>query len=192
MKLIVGLGNPGEEYKNSRHNTGWNVIDVLVKELEFEDLKKEAKFKANVSRGQYKTEKVILAQPLTFMNLSGACIQSLLHFYKLKPSDLWVIFDDIDLPLGQIRIRKEGGPGTHNGMKSIVESISSGHFPRFRVGIESRGLTSASEQDITSFVLSAFTSDEKTLAISGRKKAVEAVILALSQNLDAAMNSFNK
>jgi len=192
MKLIFGLGNPGKEYEKNRHNSGWMVIDLLVKELGFEDMKKEARFKANISRGIFKNEKIILAQPTTFMNLSGNSVQSLLRFYKLKPSDLWVIYDDLDLPLGQIRIRKEGSAGTHNGMKSIIENLGSGKFPRFRIGIESRGVTAAGQQDTSSFVLSGFTAEEKPLAMAGRKKAVEALILALSENLDSAMNLFNK
>jgi len=191
MKLIVGLGNPGKEYEKSRHNTGWMVLESLVKELEFEELKKESKFKANISRGGYMSEKIIFAQPTTFMNLSGDSVRTLIKFYKLKLSDLWVIYDDIDLPIGQLRIRKEGGAGTHNGMKSIIESLSSGKFPRFRVGIESRGLTAPKEQDTTSFVLETFSRTEELLAISGRKKAVAAVIMALQKDLDTAMNFFN-
>jgi len=191
MKLIVGLGNPGREYSNSRHNTGWQVVEGLIKELGFDDLKKEAKFKANVSRGTCNGEKIILVQPLTYMNLSGESVSALMNFYKLTPSDLWIIYDDLDLALSQIRIRKEGGPGTHNGMKSVIASIGDDKFPRFRIGIESRGITSAKEQDTSSFVLSGFSKDEKPLALSGRKKAVESIICALNNDIDSAMNIFN-
>lgn len=192
MKLIVGLGNPGKEYENSRHNSGWMVLEALTSELGFENLKKETKFKAKVSQGTFKGEKIILAEPVTFMNLSGLAVQSLMHFYKIKPRDLWVIYDDLDLPLGQIRIRKTGSAGTHNGMKSIVTEIADINFPRIRIGIESRGVTSAVQQDTSSFVLNGFTAEEKPLALQGRNSAVKAIITALIEDLETAMNTFNK
>lgn len=191
MKLIVGLGNPGKEHKTSRHNTGWMVIDALVHELKFDELKKEDKFKAKVSSGTVNKEKIILAKPVTFMNLSGEAVSALMNFYKIAPEDVWVIYDDLDLPLGQLRIRKEGGPGTHNGMKSVIDQMGDQNFPRFRVGIESRGETAPSQQDTSSFVLAPFTKEETPTALVGMRKAVSAVILGLSADLETAMNQFN-
>jgi PTH1 family peptidyl-tRNA hydrolase len=191
MKLIVGLGNPGKDYEKSRHNTGWRVIDELVKEFKFDEPKKENKFKALVSSGIFNDEKIILAKPVTYMNLSGEAVASLIHFYKIQPDDLWVIYDDLDLPLGQIRIRKEGGPGTHNGMKSIIERTGLKTFPRFRVGIESRGVTAYETQDTADFVIAPFLKEEIRTATIALKKTVKAILTALEKNLDLAMNEYN-
>jgi peptidyl-tRNA hydrolase, PTH1 family len=191
MKLIVGLGNPGKDYEKSRHNTGWRVIDELVKELKFDEPKKENKFKAFVSNGLFNDEKIILAKPVTFMNLSGEAVAALVHFYKVQPDDLWVIYDDLDLPLGQIRIRKEGGPGTHNGMKSVIECAGLNNFPRFRVGIESRGVTAHEQQDTADFVIAPFLKEEAKTAAIALKKTVKAILTALEKSLDLAMNEYN-
>jgi PTH1 family peptidyl-tRNA hydrolase len=191
MKLIVGLGNPGKEYANSRHNAGWNVIDTLVKDLQLDEPKKEPKFKAMVSTGVLNDEKIILAKPTTYMNLSGESVIALMNFYKVPHEDLWVIYDDIDLPLGQIRIRKDGGAGTHNGMKSIVECLGVKTFPRLRIGTESRGLTAPKEQDTASFVLTPFTKEETKTIKEVFEKASKAIILSIGQNLDLAMNKYN-
>ncbi|HLG26043.1 MAG TPA: aminoacyl-tRNA hydrolase [Candidatus Gracilibacteria bacterium] len=198
MKLIVGLGNPGKEYKTTRHNVGWMVVDALVHDLQFEDLKKEEKFSAKLSAGEIGGEKIILAKPTTFMNLSGEAVSALKNFYKIEPEDIWVIYDDLDLPLGQLRIRKDGGPGTHNGMKSVIESVGSKDFPRFRIGIESRGGAlslkgepSPKQQDTTSFVLSKFSEEETPLALEGMRKAINAVKCALEEGVEVAMNKFN-
>lgn len=191
MILIAGLGNPGPEYENSRHNTGWRIADLLRKELEFEEFSPDKKFSSLVSKGTYCGQKIIILKPLTFMNLSGKAISPVMAFYKMTPSSLWVVYDDLDLHLGQIRIRKEGGPGTHNGMKSITETLGSGKFARFRVGIESRGLTAPEGQETSSFVLDSFKKEELPESRATNKRAAEAIILALSQNLDEAMNIYN-
>ena len=191
MKLIVGLGNPGKEYEKARHNTGWRVIDALTKELGFDEPKQEKKFKALVSSGTFNDEKIILAKPVTYMNLSGEAVTALLHYYKVKPDDLWIIYDDIDLPLGQIRIRKDGGPGTHNGMKSVIKCTGLKNFPRFRVGIESRGVTAHKEQDTADFVLAPCLKEECRTAAIALKKTVKAITTALEKNLDLAMNEYN-
>jgi PTH1 family peptidyl-tRNA hydrolase len=191
MKLIIGLGNPGKDYEKSRHNTGWRVIDELVKEFKFDEPKKESKFKALVCSGIYNDEKIILAKPVTYMNLSGEAVAALRHFYKVESDDLWIIYDDLDLPLGQIRIRKEGGPGTHNGMKSVIECTGINNFPRFRVGIESRGVTAHEAQETADFVIAPFLAEETRTAAIALKKTVKAIITALEKNLDLAMNEYN-
>lgn len=189
MKLIVGLGNPGNDYEQTRHNVGYMVIDRLAEMLEAEDFN-EDKSKSQTTTANYNDEKLILAKPTTYMNLSGEAVSKIINFYKISPENVWVIYDDIDLPLGQIRIRKEGGPGTHKGMKSIIDHIGN-NFPRFRVGIESRGESAPSQQDISSFVLSPFTKKEEPIVEEAVKKAAEAVKTALEEGLESAMNKFN-
>lgn len=190
MKLIVGLGNPGKEYENSRHNAGWMALDALHKELDAEPFKKEKKFKGEISAGNFRGEKILLLKPLTFMNLSGESVEPIANFYKIKPADILVIYDDLDMPLGSIRIRKNGGAGTHNGMKSLVQHIGE-DFPRLRIGIESRGQTAHEEQETSSFVLSPFKKEEKKTLKDVLKKALEAIKIIVSGDLDEAMNNYN-
>ena len=191
MKIIVGLGNPGTKYENSRHNAGFMVLNELNNQLEFDDFKTQKKFKAETSEGTINNEKIVLIKPQTFMNLSGECVIKLLQFFKVEPVDLWVIYDDVDLPLGQIRIRKEGSAGTHNGMKSIIQSLDFASFPRYRIGIESRGVTSPEQMDTKSFVLSDFSKDELEIFVKSAKKAAEAILLALNEDIESAMNEYN-
>lgn len=191
MKLIVGLGNPDKVYTASRHNVGWMVADALAKELGFPEMKKEDKFKAWICTGTVDGEKVIISKPTTYMNLSGESVAKIMQFFKIDLQNLYVIYDDVDLPLGQLRIRKEGSPGTHNGMKSLVQHLGSNIFPRFRVGIESRGTTSPDQQDISSFVLSPFVEEEAETIKESLQKAVQALKTALKEGIETAMNRFN-
>jgi peptidyl-tRNA hydrolase, PTH1 family len=191
MKLIVGLGNPDKEYASTRHNIGWMAADALTQELDFPAMKKEDKFKALTCVGTYNGEKIMIAKPVTYMNLSGESVEKIVQFYKIDLQDLFVIYDDLDLPLGQLRIRKEGSPGTHNGMKSLVQHLGSNIFPRFRIGIESRGETSPAQQDTSSFVLSPFWKEELETAKQSIQKTIQALKTALSEGLDTAMNRFN-
>lgn len=191
MKLIVGLGNPGKEYEHSRHNAGFMVVDQFHKTIDATDWKQDKKFKAQVSEATLKGEKVIVVKPLTFMNLSGEAIAPIAAFYKIAPADILVIFDELDIPFGQIRLRKSGGPGTHNGMKSIVEKLGSKDFPRLRFGIESRGLTTPEQQDTTSFVLSPFTKEEQPILKQTLKTAALAIETFLKEGVENAMNKFN-
>lgn len=188
--LIVGLGNPGSQYEKSRHNVGFMALDLLADELKAHPFKSEKKFRADVATADFHGNKVILAKPTTFMNLSGESIMEISQFYKIDSRNIYIIYDDIDLPLGQVRIRKEGGPGTHNGMKSIVQYIGN-QFPRIRVGIESRGETAPQQQDLSSFVLAPFLKKEESTLKSSLRKTVEAVKTVLDEGLDSAMNSFN-
>ena len=190
MKIIVGLGNPGKEYENTRHNAGWTVLDALHKDLGADEFKTEKKFKALISTGTFNGEKVILVKPLTFMNLSGEAVQAIANFYKVEPLDIFCIYDDLDTPFGSIRIRTKGGPGTHNGMKSMVQLLSE-NFPRLRVGIESRGLTSPQEHETTSFVLSKFNKAETPIFKKIVKKAVEATKTWISDGIETSMNLHN-
>jgi len=190
MKIIVGLGNPGKEYEKSRHNTGWMVLDALQKDLSAEPFKEEKKYQAEVSTVSYNNEKLILVKPLTFMNLSGEAVQPLAAFYKVQPKDIFCICDDLDTPFGSIRIRAKGGPGTHNGLKSMVQNLGE-EFPRLRVGIESRGQTSSKEHETTSFVLGKFNKEEVVETKKIVKKSVDAVKNWITEGIDSAMNKYN-
>ncbi|MDP2642640.1 MAG: aminoacyl-tRNA hydrolase [Candidatus Peregrinibacteria bacterium] len=174
MKIIVGLGNIGEKYENTRHNVGFMFIDELIKELEKKldqkiSTEESPKFKAEICKFSYEGKDFLLVKPSTFMNLSGESISKILNFYKETPTNLFVIYDDIDLPLGKIRIRETGSAGTHNGMKSVIQQLGTEDFVRIRIGIESRGTSSPKQQDISDFVLSKFKEDE----LSEVKKAIE-------------------
>ncbi len=183
MKLIVGLGNPGKQYETSRHNVGFMALETLRGRLKFPDFRDESKFKAEVSRGEFNGEKLILARPQTFMNLSGEAVQGLKSFYKLADEEVWVIYDDIDLPLGTLRIRESGSAGTHNGMKSIIQALASELFPRFRLGIESRGTVSPVQQDLSSFVLEAFRNEEFFQVEEMLKNFAEGCVFALKKGI---------
>jgi PTH1 family peptidyl-tRNA hydrolase len=219
MKLIVGLGNPGSEYEDTRHNIGFMVLDKLAKELGSESARWEEheKFQAVTARAG----DVMLVKPITFMNRSGDAISALMRFYKLSPSDVWVIHDDIDLPLGKIRVRERGSSAGHNGVQSVIESLKTDAFVRFRIGI-GRGkatgkirlgffgqtgddepattknkdgiekkLESERHQGVISFVLSRFTQGEAGTLKHLIKNGSEAVRTALTDGVDQAMTRFN-
>lgn len=185
MKIIIGLGNPGRDYANTRHNVGFLALDKLADRLNMDFNK--AKFSSLVAEGQYRGEKLLLVKPTTFMNLSGNAVQQILSFYKEDASQILVIYDDIDLEVGMLRIRKNGGPGTHNGMRDIIRKIGSQDFPRIRLGIG---------QDpnipLASFVLSRFSSEEEDLMEDVIDEAARAAEAILKDGLDKAMNSFNR
>ncbi len=192
MILIAGLGNPGPKYSKTRHNVGFVAMDSIAYKWQAE-FKYEKKFNAEIaeiSRPEVSTEAILIAKPHTFMNNSGEAIQKIAHFYKIHPENIWIIYDDVDLPLGQLKIRKTGGPGTHNGMKSIVTHIGK-DFPRFRIGIESRGQSASILQDTESFVLSEFFASEKEILVNSINNTVQSIELALKIDLGAAMNQFN-
>ena len=184
MQIIVGLGNPGEKYAKTRHNIGFMVVDGLLDKLnslsdQKIDWKEEKKFNAllaTLAVKDGKGEKILLAKPLTMMNLSGQAVSKILNFYKESPENLTVIYYDLDLPLGAVRIRDKGSAGTHNGMKSVIQELGTEEFKRIRIGTESRGVTSPIEQDTVSYVLSPFTKEEEPLI----EKAVKEVVKSLS------------
>lgn len=157
MKLICGLGNPGDEYKNTRHNAGFIFLDKFAGDLNAGEFKKKNDFNALVAESGDGADKVIFMKPLTFMNKSGESVSRIANFYKILPEDIFIIYDDIDLPLGSIRFRKTGSAGTHNGMRSIISCLGSQDFPRLRLGIESR---TNKNFPLDAFVLSRFTDEE--------------------------------
>ncbi len=185
MYLIVGLGNPEKDYSNTRHNMGFNTINKLAKQYEIEVTK--SKFKGLYGNGIIEGEKVILLKPQTFMNLSGESIKELLQFYKIESEQLIVIYDDIDVEPGIIKIRKTGGPGTHNGMKSVVHELNTQNFKRIRVGI---GMPEDKE-NLIEYVIGAISEEDREKLEKGTDLAKEAVIEIIKSGIDIAMNKFN-
>ena len=186
MYLIIGLGNPESEYGNTRHNMGFNVINKLAKEYEIEVSK--SKFKGLTGSGTIEGNKVILLKPQTYMNLSGNSIIEVMNFYKIVLEEIIVIYDDIDIEQGDIRIRKNGSAGTHNGMKSVIEKIGTEEFTRVRVGI---GKQNENKVDMIRYVIGAIPEEDKKFLEQGIDKAKNAVIEILKNNIDSAMNKFN-
>lgn len=184
MKIIAGLGNPGKEYENTKHNVGFLTIDILAEKYDIKVNK--IKFKGLIGEGMIGTEKVILVKPQTYMNLSGQCIREIVAFYKLDMGDLVVIYDDIDLPMGNLRIRKKGSAGTHNGMRSIIYDLQDDGFPRVRVGIggERKG-------DLANYVISGFSGDDRKLIEEAIVKAADAVTCLVEDGIDRAMVDYN-
>ncbi len=186
MYLIVGLGNPEEDYSKTRHNMGFDVINEISKKYKIEVNKK--KFKALVGSGIIENEKVILLKPQTFMNLSGESVIETMKFYKISQDNLIVIYDDIDIEPGNIRIRKSGSAGTHNGMKSVINSINTEKFCRIRVGIGKP----QNQIDLISYVIGYIPEEEIELLNKGVETAKNAVIEIIKNNVTSAMNKFNK
>ena len=196
MKLIVGLGNPGPEYAYTRHNIGFIVIDRLARELGELALlwEKSDKHKAMIA----KVGDVMLVKPLTFMNASGIAVRSIVSYYNIQPDDVWVIHDDIDLPVGKIRIRAKGGSAGHNGVTSILEALKSDSFVRFRLGI-GRGQETEGRSDnknlhhrsVIQYVLSKFTWHQAGSMKHLINHGTQAVRMALTEGIDKAMNRFN-
>lgn len=181
MKIIVGLGNPGEKYKNSRHNVGFMVMDNMVQDkiLSSVDEKllfaKNEKFLAETVLTQVKGERIIFVKPTTFMNLSGEAVSKIMQYYKADISDIIVVYDDKDIPLGQIRVRTEGSSAGHNGLNNIIETLGTNQFTRIRVGISNNDET-ASPINTKDFVLAKFT-DRETQIISETIEKVSRLIL---------------
>ena len=185
MYLIVGLGNPESDYSRTRHNMGFDVINKLAEKFDIKVNK--SKFKALYGTGTINGEKVILVKPQTFMNLSGEAVQEFVNFYKINLDELIVIYDDIDTTPGKIRIRKTGGPGTHNGMKSVVSMLNSEEFMRVRVGIgmpEFKG-------DLINYVIGHVPDEEYDMLQKGVAIAAESVEEILKNGIDIAMNKYN-
>lgn len=186
MKLIVGLGNPGEKYKKTRHNVGRMAVEKLAKSLDFPKFKLNKKLKVKISKGKIADQDLILVSPITFMNESGQAVLAV-RAGKIKNLDIWVIYDDIDLPLGKIRIRKSGSAGGHKGVQSIINSLGSKNFARFRVGICPEKIKIPAKK----FVLGRFTKKEVKIIEEAINKTVEAIQITLTKNIDKAMNKFN-
>lgn len=188
MKLIVGLGNPGGKYARTRHNIGFRVVDAFAAKHRI-DVTTHTK-DALVGEGRVAGRAVMLAKPQTFMNLSGTSIVKLMRTYLDTLDELIVVYDDIDLPLPALRIREHGSAGTHNGMKSIVESLETTRFPRLRFGV--RGSTYAPDRDLAEYLLDDFNPDEERTVEEGVSRSMDALLLFIRDDLRRAMNEFNR
>ena len=186
MKLIVGLGNPGPEYRDTRHNVGFKVADALAERWRVADQWRE-KFDALQVKTIAGEEPVILAKPLTFLNLSGQSVTAIAGFYKIEPADIFVVTDDVALPLGRLRARRDGGAGGHNGLKSIIQSLATQAFPRMRVGV-GRG---DDRRDLADHVLGRFEADERDTVSAAVLRAADATEMFLSDGIERVMNAFN-
>lgn len=185
MYIIVGLGNPGKKYEHTRHNVGFDVIDRFA---EKHDIKVDRlKHKALIGEGRIAGEKVVLIKPQTYMNLSGESLISAVNFYKPDMDKVVVVYDDIDIDIGHIRIRKKGSAGSHNGMKSIISNLSTQDFPRFRVGVG----RPESGRDLADFVLSRVSKTEEDKMMESIDNTVSALEVMIESDLDLAMNRYN-
>lgn len=187
MYIIAGLGNPGKEYQNTRHNTGFSVIDVIAEKHGIDVIEK--KHKAVIGKGYIDGQKVILAKPQTFMNLSGESLRELIDYYKIdEENELIVIYDDISMDVGQLRIRKKGSAGGHNGIKNIIAHLGHDVFLRIKIGVGEK----PKSYDLADYVLGHFTEDERKKIRQSGELAEQAVRLMLQGEVDAAMNAYNK
>lgn len=187
MYIIVGLGNPGREYENTRHNIGFDVIEVLAEQEKIDVLEK--KHKAVIGKGYIQGQKVILAKPQTFMNLSGESVRRLVDYYKVDETDrLIVISDDVSLDPGMLRIRKKGSAGGHNGLKNIIAHLGHENFQRIKMGVGEK----PRNFDLADYVLGHFTDGERKQMDEAALKAADAVRLIMAEGIDTAMNQYNK
>lgn len=185
MKWIVALGNPGKEYEQTRHNIGWMALDAVADRWGIASA--QAKCKGLVAEGRVGGVKVALIKPMTYMNLSGECVRAFLDFYKPNVEDLIVVYDDMDTPLGSIRLRYQGGPGGHNGIKSIISHLGTEKFNRVRMGIS----RPAPGTDIAKYVLSTFRKEESEALNATIQKAADALELILNEPFEKVMAKSN-
>lgn len=185
MYLIAGLGNPSKTYEGTRHNVGFSMIDVIGNKFDIDVTTK--KHKALVGRGVIDGMRVILAKPQTYMNLSGESIREIADFYKIEPENIIIIYDDISLDVGQLRIRKKGSAGGHNGVKNIIAHLGTQEFPRIKVGIGNK----PEGWDLADYVLSRYSKAEQEALEEAAKGVVGALKLMLADDIDGAMNRYN-
>ncbi|ERJ80193.1 aminoacyl-tRNA hydrolase [Peptostreptococcaceae bacterium oral taxon 113 str. W5053] len=185
MILVVGLGNPGNQYENTRHNVGFLTVDILAKKLN--SSVKKLKFKSLYGETRLNTEKLILIKPQTFMNNSGESVREWVNFYKVPPENLIVIQDDIDIPFATLRLRQKGSAGTHNGMKSIIYQIQKDNFPRVKIGVGQKN----GQMDLADFVLSGFVKEEQKAIEEAILLAADAVLDIVKNGIEHAMNRYN-
>jgi PTH1 family peptidyl-tRNA hydrolase len=222
IKLIVGLGNPGEKYKMTRHNLGFRVIDKISENFNFPAMKCETKFKAEISeckinpvcpacrtgRRTGRNEKILFVKPQTFMNKSGQAVSQISRFYKIKPENIWIVYDDMDLPLGKLKISFNKNSGGHKGVQSIIDQLGRKDFFRFRIGTDANSPPSADppkaekpqlktqnyEQakcKLENFVLGKFSNEEEKIIQEAIKKTALAIEAALKENIEKAMSKVN-
>ena len=185
MIIIAGLGNPGEKYSNTKHNLGFITVDLLAERNGIKISK--LKHRALVGEGMIAGKKVMLVKPQTWMNESGRSVQTIVKYYDIKPEDLFVVYDDVDIPMGSLRIRKQGSAGSHNGMKSIIYLLESDSFPRFRLGIG----TESPAPPLRDYVLSGFEKEDIDIVRSAVIRCAEAIEAAVKDGIETAMLNYN-
>ncbi len=188
MKLIVGLGNPGAQYTGTRHNAGFLAVDFLAKHFGFDKFKKTDKFKAEIAEGTISGEKVLIAKPQTFMNLSGQTVSGLMNFYKIPLEDIVVIYDDAEIDFGRLRIKPDGSSGGHNGIKSIIASIGTQGFNRIKLGIKPDKPFPGALED---YVLGKISDDEFDKLEDVFSKLPDVIRDLFSGDIDSVMNMYN-
>ena len=187
MYLVVGLGNPGKQYEATRHNMGFDTVDRLVEDYNVPQ--GGVKFNAMYGKGRIGGQPVILMKPLSYMNLSGGPIREMANYFKIDPeTEMIVVYDDIDLDPGQLRIRKKGSAGGHNGIKHIIQQLGTQNFVRIKVGVGAK----PKGWDLADYVLGRFDKEDRALIEEAQERACKAVELILTDSVDAAMNEYNK
>lgn len=187
MKMIVGLGNPGKQYETTRHNVGFMAIDQVASDHQL-NWSLDTKFQAKVATAIINGEKVLFVKPMTYMNESGRAVEAIRHYYKVDPVDILIIYDDLDLPTGKLRLRQSGSAGGHNGIKSIIAQLGKQNFKRLRIGIDR-----PKQQSVVDYVLGKVTDDEKEKLDAAFARAQEAVEDWIQQDdFNKVMNQFNQ
>lgn len=189
--LIVGLGNPGAKYDRTRHNIGFEIVDALAKSYPGVSLSENKRFQGLTGEFRSGTERTVLLKPTTFMNNSGQAVRAVLDWYKLAPESVLVVYDDMDLPRGKLRLRLSGSAGGHNGMKSIIAHLGTKEFPRLRVGIGSTDKAEEGDYAVVSHVLGRFSPEDRKIIDAVIPMAVDAIDLSLRQGFERAMNLYN-
>lgn len=184
--LLVGLGNPGQQYETTRHNTGFMTLDLLAARLQVKVSKE--RFKALTAQAEYAGRRLLLMKPQTFMNASGIAVEAAAHFYKIPPERVLVLFDDISLPVGRLRIRKDGSAGGHNGLKSIIASLGSDQFPRVKIGV---GAKPHPDYDLADWVMSTVNKAEQPAFQASLAGAAEAALCIVEHGCDKAAAAYN-
>jgi len=191
MFLIVGLGNPGKKFEKTRHNLGFRVVDEIAANFQFSIFNFQSIFNVKISKGEIANKKIILAKPQTFMNLSGKAVKKLISNIQNLTSKLWIIHDDIDIPLGEIRIVKNRSSAGHKGVESIIRELKTKDFVRFRVGVKPK-TSNLKPETLDRFVLQKFTREEEKILKKIIKKTIEIINFSLKSGIEKTMQKFNK
>ena len=190
-RLIVGLGNPGPKYDRTRHNIGFEIVDALTKSFPGVSMAENKRFQGEVGEFRSSGDRTILLKPTTYMNNSGQSVRAVLDWYKLDAASVLVIYDDMDLPTGKLRLRLSGGAGGHNGMKSIISHLGTKAFPRLRVGIGSTEKGEERDSAVVSHVLGRFAPEDRKMVDAVIPMAVDAIDLSLRKGVERSMNLYN-
>ena len=190
-RLIVGLGNPGAKYERTRHNIGFEIVDALAKRFPDVSLAENKRFQGAVGEFRSGGERIVLIKPTTYMNKSGQAVRAVLDWYKLDPNAVLVVYDDMDLPTGKLRMRLSGGAGGHNGMKSIISHLGTKEFPRLRVGIGSTEKGEARDSAVVSHVLGRFSPEDRKIVDAVIPMAADAIDFSLRKGVERSMNLYN-